>query len=821
MAAVLRPQNTGLPTAKYLPYSTHVSPSIITTKAGDYLSVWKLAGRPFTGASKADREAWIRNLNNLVRGVGTEHVSFWAHTIRHKVSALSEGEFESPYCRALNDKLRAKFAGSDLRVNDLYLTVAYRPTVDAALSIFAFAEKPSLAERMRQRVAAIEKLDSINLAVGASLAPYGARLLTTYERNGYSFSASAEFLARLVNGYDQPMPVFSERFADYMANGSRPIFSTWGNVGESRSLLGSQFLGMMQLKKYGGVLDQKTGLVSTFPGQLDRLLELPFDFTLTQSFSCHAPHKAKHMMEVKRNHMEQTNDVGKSEIDGINLALDQLMASQFVIGDHHCSLMVTTDHIKHVDDAVTANMIATVRDQMAEATAAMQSVGMMPEPADLDLVSTYWAQLPCNWKWISRPTPITSLNFLSFASQHNYSTGRKTSVWGPSVTMFRTTSGTPYHFNFHADGDGDREVGNTMLIGKAGTGKTVLLSLLLAQAQKFGPTSIVFDNKRGLEIAIRAMGGCYAPLRANYGSAGFNPFQMEPTPHNLTYLKGFLKARAGANGEPVTHADEQEIDQALKTLMFEIDKSQRRFSTLLHSLPKVEFGEGPPSVHERLEKWCRGGEYGWIFDNATDDLDLTTHRTYGFDTTEFIENPDTRDAIMSYIMHRAQQMMDGRPFIYVFDEFQKPLEDAYFQKLARDLNRTIRSKNGIFVFATQEPGAVLENPIASTLVQQCATFILLPNPGANRAEYTEGFKLSDTEFDLVAGLAEGSRRFLVKQGGASVVVENNLAGMADDLMILSGTPERAARAEEVIAEIGDDPQEWLPVFVERERRRVV
>lgn len=36
-----------------------------------------------------------------------------------------------------------------------------------------------------------------------------------------------------------------------------------------------------------------------------------------------------------------------------------------------------------------------------------------------------------------------------------------------------------------------------------------------------------------------------------------------------------------------------------------------------------------------LLKWCEGAELGWLFDNANDALDLTTHQLYGFYVTEF------------------------------------------------------------------------------------------------------------------------------------------------------------------------------------------
>ena len=237
---------------------------------------------------------------------------------------------------------------------------------------------------------------------------------------------------------------------------------------------------------------------------------------------------------------------------------------------------------------------------------------------------------------------------------------------------------------------------------------------------------------------------------------------------------------------------------------------------LVQSLPNPiqQDPNARPSLHARLLKWCGNGDYGWLFDNENDLLDLTTHNLYGFDVTDFLENPEIRSPLMMYLLYRTESMIDGRRFIYMFDEFQKPLEDDYFQDLAQNKNRVIRKQNGIFVYATQEPGAILDSPIAKTLVQQCATFVFLPNPGADRKEYIEGFKLTETEFNIVRSLGESSRRFLVKQGENSTVAELNLAGLDAELLIMSGTPDNAEIAEKIIAENGDDPSIWIPKYID-------
>jgi len=160
-------------------------------------------------------------------------------------------------------------------------------------------------------------------------------------------------------------------------------------------------------------------------------------------------------------------------------------------------------------------------------------------------------------------------------------------------------------------------------------------------------------------------------------------------------------------------------------------------------------------------------------------------------------------------------MIDGRRFIYVFDEFWKALSDEHFEDLAKNKLKTIRKQNGICLFATQEPADALASPIAQTIIQQCATFIFLANPRADYKDYTEGFKLTNAEFNVIKNISEGSRYFLIKQGDNSAFATLNLHGFDDELLVLSGTPDNAELVEKVISETSDDPAVWLPIFLEQ------
>ena len=239
-----------------------------------------------------------------------------------------------------------------------------------------------------------------------------------------------------------------------------------------------------------------------------------------------------------------------------------------------------------------------------------------------------------------------------------------------------------------------------------------------------------------------------------------------------------------------------------------VSKPKRRLSALLEFMDPTD----PNGLHIRLSRWCRGGALGWLFDNAEDSFSLEGSSIFGFDVTEFLENEETRTPTIMYLFHRIEKLIDGRRLIIFMDEFWKLLQDEYFEDLVQNKLKTIRKQNGFLVMFTQSPRDALRSKISHSLIEQTATKIFLPNPGADQEDYVEGFKLTVREYEIIKDLGEKSRQFLIKQGQNSVVAELNLRGFDDELAVLSGNTATSMLAERLVAELGDDPVKWLPEF---------
>src|SRR6266496_3628248 len=198
---LLRASRGELPASAFVPYSHHVTPTIIATRSGEYLSTWALGGRSHEAASADDQAAWVNDLNNAWRGLAESGVAFWSHVVRRRADTFPRSTFDGHFCRQLDAGYAASLAGSRFMLNELYLTPVIRTVGDEVLEALGRREKEGVEAKLRRQQEGAAKLDDLNRSLGSTLRRYGGELLTTYEgREGKLFSAPLEVLALLVNG---------------------------------------------------------------------------------------------------------------------------------------------------------------------------------------------------------------------------------------------------------------------------------------------------------------------------------------------------------------------------------------------------------------------------------------------------------------------------------------------------------------------------------------------------------------------------------------------------------------------------------------------
>lgn len=798
--------------ASMIPLVAHVDEHVAKTRAGDYVQSLRLSGASFESADDEDVNGWHERLNVLWRNIASPNLALWTHVIRRRETDYPQGRTIPGFAREVEERYRRKMAGERLMVNELYLSLVYRPQ-PTRIGNFAlrFLRK---ADRDGERAEQADSLDTctkLRQELLAALERYDPEALGVYRLNSSDvlFSSLLEFHGVLINGEWQRMPLPRAPLNEVLAT-SRPFF---GNEAmEYRT--GTQ-------TRVGAFLGIKEYPTPTAPGMFGSLLTASFPFVLTQSFTFLAKGTATDMMGRQHNRMAAAGDMAVSQAEELRDALDDLMSNRFVVGDHHFTMHVLADTFDGVGEAEGLPRLKQLNDNVARARYLLGDAGMVVAREDLALEAAFWAQLPGNFAFRTRKAPITSRNFAAMSPFHNYPTGRATgNFWGDALTAFVTRAGSIYYFSLHAsdlgraDGGSRRDVGHVTGVGPVGTGKTTFLGFcLIAICNRLDATQVIFDKDEGLHILIVALGGQYLPLR-NGVPTGCNPLQLDASiADNVEFMRQWLRRLVLRSPTDVlTVRQEEDLDQALKGTL-RLDAPFRRLSRLASFLDVTD----PEGMHARLRPWCTSehGDYAWVFDNPNDEVAplLDRHALVGFDVTDFLDNDVVRAPLTMYLFHLVNRMVDGRALVCWMDEFAKLLNDPAFARFAKNGLETWRKKNANIATFTQSTSHVLDSGIARAIVEQTPTKILFPNPDADYKEYTEGFNLTDREFALIKQeLEPGSRQFLVKQNHASVVAQLDLQGFDDMLHVISGRTANVRLMRHLIEQHGRNPEQWLPHF---------
>jgi len=776
----------------------------IKTREGAMMRVLEVEGWPFETTDDDQIDA-LKVLKNVVyRGISSPTTAIYTHIIRRRTNINLPGEMPDAFSDQLRQKYKSILGSRTLYENALYLTIIEKPDLIAKsqqklgkkksrktspkrkLNAKTQArnnlrKKQSEADAARLDAQMLRKLDEKASLLSENLSQYGVKVLGKNTSPGGMLSEPLSFIYELINGERRPVALPAQEISEYIPS-ARLVFGR-----ESLHLRGAH----KSQERFSSIISIKDYAPETMAGMLDNLLSLPFEFVLTQSFLFEGRQKSVEKLESTRRKFASAADSVSLQSQLID-AKDQVQAGLIAFGRHHLTLQVISSDAKKLDTNVS------------KAITAFTSTGCITVREDINLEAAFWAQLPGNFSYIARGAGISSMNFASLSSLHNYPYGKETgNHWGNSVTTFETVAGTPFHFNFHVN-----DLGNFTCIGPSGSGKTVLLGFLLAQAQKFKPKCIFFDKDRGAEILIRALGGSYGLIEPGIPT-GFNPLQLANTEENRAFILDWIKSLLG---RPTTSEEDKILTMAIAE-----NFTQGKLAQNLHTFSELVLGQSRDERLARdLEKWHSGGEYAWLFDNDEDTLDLNS-RVIAFDLTSILDTPAIRTATLLYMFHRVRMTLDGSKSLIFIDEGWKALDDEVFANKIKDWLKTIRKMNGVIGFGSQSASDAANSSISDSLIEQCPTQIFMPNSKAKEEDYRGAFALTEAEFRVVRESPVGSRQFLIKQGNGSAVAKLDLANMDDEIAVLSGRTETVNLLREIREEVGDDPEVWLPIFHERRK----
>jgi type IV secretion system protein VirB4 len=776
----------------YLPYLGHwPTANTMLLETGALLAMGRVRGVPHELATPSERNAAARMLNSLWRQIADDTITLGIHLVRHKKrDQLPVPHFSNDFTRRFDQAYREHVLDNVFE-NSWFLSLVAEPRRPMSNQKQSGREFTRLLARFRKikqpddsyRADMLEDLWS---TIFRTLDGYSVQRLGIRQDNrGILFSEIAEALRLFL--YCQPLsigltdgPIGNAIYTD------RVVFER-----RHHRLLHPGGV------RYGAIFGLREYMASTQPGMFDSLLPLRMPFVLSQSFGYFPRQTATRRLIRKQNQMVGSVDRAYAQISDLDNAASDVAGGEVARGMHNFSFVIAADTYPQLEE------------NAAEAQSALANAGAVIAQETFANEAAFFAQLPGNLDWRTRPGGISTRNLAHLADFGTFPQGSSQGRWGSAVIRFRTVGHTAYDYIPHVD-----DVGMTAIFGTIGSGKTTWLMAVLAMLdQCIGEDGVIFffDRDRGGELLVRAVGGTYIEIRAGEPS-GLAPLRgLQNTPADRDFLERWVKAIITLDGHgPLPPQDDARISFAVGAIM--------RKPVELRSLEGIRqylAWRDPMGAGMRIERWCRGSALGWAFDGDEDEVPIAARmmagiRIFGFDMTAILDNPEIIGPAAQYLLYRIGTVIDGRRAVVSLDEAQAYLPHEGFQEFTDNFIRRGRKNNTVVFISTQHAEDLLIGTFGAVVIEDAKTKIFFRNPEASEDVYRGRLKLTEGEFRAITEqILPGSRQCLIKRPDGSAILDFDLSAIKPFVAVLSGRANTVRYAER----LREQHPDWVDTFM--------
>ena len=738
--------------ADYLPFKTVYSDNSIGLTDGALVRVYRVAGVQTSMQDGPTREKFLDLRAQLFNQIRDPNVTMRFFMIRDAAAERTDYEFHQPVLQKIYDRWRDQ--GLRIFLNNYYivLTVGGRD--------------------------AREKLNQYGNYIESILAPYKPAVLRNDARDNM-----ARFFGRILSPVTKPQPsVCDQRIAelttvddvDFMKNGLVRYTS-----GAAQS-----FAAMMSFRVSPDYLDEEffnaVGTIQT-------------EMICMNGFRIMGAADVNTVIRQRRATADQNEDTAEEQISQAQSAMDEnISGTQSLVNYYPLFVLfgASVDELqKNIDDFKKV----------------CASYGISPVVEDFASKVSWFSLIPGfdvfprSFKMLSRTAAVS----IPMSSTPR---GVENSDWGPGpLVVFPTAQGTPYQFQFHVS-DAPAAVGHTLTIGPTGGGKTTLFSFLIAQSMRHQKLkAFFFDRNKGAEIFTLAVGGKYVTMQGKDKTDGIsfqthlNPLKMPDTVANRAFLRRWLAMISG-------QTDAMSANGIVRAVSVNFDYLSDR-DRLLKNLWESCFSSSGP-MRAALKKWVDPLQYGEIFNESADTLDLQSRLTT-FDFTEILQDETLAPAVISYILHRINNITvsGGNPSLIMIDETAPMLENKMFRDNFITGLQEGRKNRQAYMVAFQRANVLDKLGIGDVVRGQAQTVLFFRNPAADANDYAH-WNLNPLEMAFIQGKAYPNlkRAVLLSRpvNGESVILNTELGGLGNLLKLFESGRSSVLLAEELYKTYGNN-----------------
>jgi type IV secretion/conjugal transfer VirB4 family ATPase len=522
------------------------------------------------------------------------------------------------------------------------------------------------------------------------------------------------------------------------------------------------------------VLTMKESISETKPLVLDSLLKIPASFTVCTEWVPLLHDKARKEVTKRRRHFNvsktgfvsqlgndatQTNprdvlvdESKQADIENLGECLRALGEGQS-LGDFSLSIVLHARSLQELDQ-----LAGEFQGVFTTADGSLYS-------ETYNQLNAYFATIPGNYALNLRKLYLLNSNYADLSFLFTILPGERHNAHlnAEYLAVLETDNSTPYFLNLH-----NGEVAHTLILGMTGSGKSYLASHLLQNAQKYQPQTYIFDIGGSFQSLTTIFGGTYLNVGQDSRDFTINPFSLAPTKENLQFLFSLFRVLIEGSDQRyrLDFKEERKLWDGIER-MYILEPDQRTLSNFANIVGELK---------DRLHRWTKAGQYGFIFDNAEDTLSFARFQAFNF--AGWGDAPEVLEPLLFYVLHRASnEITDAKQLstfkMFLLDEAWLFIKNETIRSYIISAQKTWRKHNAAMVLATHSVEELEESGMLQIVSESCPTKIFLANPEMDRALYREAFHLNDTELELIAGLVPPGQ-MLIRKAQSSKKVQLNV-----------------------------------------------
>ena len=742
--------------SNYLPFGTVFNDNSMQLTDGSLIRVYRVAGLQTSMQDDATKEKFLDLRAQLFNQIRDPNVVLRFYMVRDAADENTNYEFDQPTLQRIYDKWRGQ--GLKIFLNNYYIVLSVGGTDARA------------------------KLNQYGNYIESILAAYKPQVLKNDSPDNM-----ARFFGRILSPISKPVPKRADNNIAKLTTVDDVEFLRDGIV---RYVSGGNqsFAACVSFKISPDYLDEEF---------FDTVSTIQTEMICMNGFHIMGAADVESTIRQKRSTAdEERRDSTETQISEAQVAMDENLSGNQSLVDYYPLFVLFGASREELQKYV---------DEFKKIAA---QFGISPVVETFAAKVSWFAQIPGfdvfprSFKLLSRAAAIS----IPMSTQPR---GVENSDWGPGpLVVFPTAQGTPYQFQFHVS-DKPAAVGHTLTIGPTGGGKTTLFSFLIAQSLRHPKLkAFFFDRNKGAEIFTLSVGGKYITMQGKEKNSDpmaqsfltrLNPLKMPDTATNRAFLRRWFAIISGQSDA----ASADEIARAVSVNFDYLSDKDR----LLKNLWESCFSSSG-NMRSALKKWVDPLQYGDMFNEASDTLDLHSRLTT-FDFTDILQDEVLSPAVISYILHRINNITvsGGNPSLIMIDETAPMLENKMFRDNFITGLQEGRKNRQAYMVAFQRANVLDKLGVGDVVRGQAQTVMFFRNPAADASDYAH-WNLNPLEMAFIQGKAYPNlkRAVLLSRpvNGESVILNTELGGLGNLLRLFESGRSSVLLAEELYKMYGNN-----------------